>query len=488
MANAGIPSIPEQTDRSRRRFLLILGAAALILEFIQFAPVLGQGLMRDDFCWLSLAREAFAHPSVIFSRFVSGFFRPVVHVSFIATYAAFGDAAWPFYVTNLLLDAMCAVAVAMLALELTRSRIAAAMSAATFVTHSHHAEVVAWVSARTSSLMALFCMLTLIGWARFRRIGGAGWAVMVMVSFAAALGAKEEAAVLLPLIAALDLLVRRGRADVTSRGRQGYRSAAMVLATCTAIFAGYLAAQYGFQSANPIVTGGGFSIHGGAFAKMLTRVPHLFIERHIASPVWAGVGFVAILMLGVYVLRAADASLRRAAIFGVVMAFVAILPTSFFREEDYPFRYDYLATCGAAIAWGALAGGCVALIQAKVPVRTVRVISVALLGTIGLSIPTQAYRLRRALTPFESDARHGGMVHAAVKRIGAELETAREAGSMVILDGPPLPPLDMQCLCHLVGGIPRDEVIPVHEQDSTIPPDAVRIQWNGAAKGFEVAQ
>lgn len=465
---------------------MLLSAAILVLGFFQYSSVLRQGLMRDDFCWLSLAREGLSHPSIMFSRIVSGFFRPIVHVSFISTYAAFGDRAWPYYATNVLLDAVCALLVAWLVMEITRSRIAAAVTAVMFLTHPHHVEVVAWVSARTSSLMAMFSLLALIGWIKMRETGSKRWGVATLLAFAAALGSKEEAAILLPLIILLEWIVIRRTitARLGSDHRTG-RSACVVFAMCCSIFAAYLFAQYAFQSANPIVTGGGFTLRSEGFAKALSRVPRLFIHKHIAPPPWAVTGFLLLNCLGAAILKTTDASFRRAALFGVTLAFVAVLPTSFFHDQDYPMRYDYLATCGSAIAWGAVVGACLKRWGELRRNWTMRIVATAMLFSFGMAIPTQAYRLRMALLPFQSDARIGARVHAAMHVATPDLEIARNQSESVILENPPLPPLDMQCLCHLVSGIPRESVKPVYKNAEGSPTtNEPRIGWQEASGAF----
>jgi hypothetical protein len=469
------------------RFDLLLAIVVLFLSIGICHSVLTQGLMRDDFCWLSLAREGLSDPSIIFSRFVSGFFRPVVHLSFFSTYAAFGDQAWPYYATNLLLDAACALLVAWLAMQLTRSRVAAAVAAVMFVTHPHHAEVVAWVSARTSSIMAMFSLLALIGWTKFREQGTSRYAAVTLFAFAAALGSKEEAAILLPLIVLLDRIVLRDPSRRPMRvGPRPGRPPIIVFAMCCAILAAYLAAQYAFQASNPLVTGGGFSLRGEGFVRAFSRVPRLFIHKHIAPQAWAVSSFLLLCGVGAVIFRNASGKLHRAAIFGLSLAFVAVLPTSFFTDDAYPMRYDYLATCGSAIAWGAVVAACIGCFRELRRSWSMRMVAYAMLFTFGTAIPTQAYRLKQSLRPFESDARLGGKVHTSMLAIAPDLESARRQSEYVILESPPLPPLDMQCLCHLVGGVPREDVKPVYsgkpeESPTTNQP---RIAWRDATGQF----
>jgi len=469
------------------RFDLLLAIVVLFLSIGIYHSVLTQGLMRDDFCWLSLAREGLSDSSIVFSRFVSGFFRPVVHLSFFSTYAAFGDQAWPYYATNLFLDAACTLLVAWLAMQLTRSRVAAAVAVAMFVTHPHHAEVVAWVSARTSSLMAMFSLLALIGWTKFRERSTSRWATVTLFAFAAALGSKEEAAILLPLIVLLDWIVLRDPSRRPMRaGPRAGRPPVVLFTVCCAILAAYLAAQYAFQSSNPIVTGGGFSLRGEGFVRALWRIPRLFLHKHVASPRWAVTGFLVLAAVATGMLRTSAVELRRTGMFGLALALLAVLPTSFFESADHPMRYDYFATCGSAIAWGAVAAASIDRLRQASPTMATRLIAVLLLCTLGLATPAQAYRLRQSLRPFESDARLGGKVHAAMVAIAPDLENARQKRASVIVAAPPLPLLDMQCLCHLVSGIPRESVKPVYNGDTkqSATTNETRIGWRDASGQF----
>jgi hypothetical protein len=175
--------------------------------------------------------------------------------------------------------------------------------------------------------------------------------------------------------------------------------------------------------------------------------------------------------------------------FGLALACLAVLPTSFFESADHPMRYDYFATCGSAIAWGAVAAACIGRVRQAGPTMATRSTAVLLLCTLGLATPAQAYRLRQSLRPFESDARLGGKVHAAMAAIAPDLENVRQQRASVIVDTPPLPPLDMQCLCHLVVGVPREAVKPVYNGDAeqSPTPNETRIGWRDASGQFVTA-
>lgn len=457
---------------------LILIIAAIGIEAFQYHALTSQGLMRDDFCWLSMARDGLSDPTIIFSRFISGFFRPVVHVSFISTYAIFGSSAMPYYLTNILIDLLCALALGRLAFEITRSRIAALSGVIMFATHPQHAEVVAWVSARTSSLMTLFGLATLIAWLQLRRTGRWRFGAATLLAYAVALGSKEEAAILLPVLIALDLLI--ARQEARESGAKSTRFAChATMAACSVLFGLYLYAQYAFQSAGSIATTSNYELHGGVFAQCGMRVLRLFVHRHVAPTGLAIGAACGLCVVAACILRNDNGVLRRAAAFGLVLSLFAALPTSFFRDPVYPMRYDYFASCGSALVWSSLAAGGWALISNKSAHRLVRGLATAMIGMIAITVPIQIHHLKRSMREFQRDAVAGGRTHQAVRALAGRLTDAQTRNQKVRLINPPLPPLDMQCLCHLEGGIPLADVAPVYSTGEEPPPDdhTIVIQW-----------
>jgi tetratricopeptide (TPR) repeat protein len=112
--------------------------------------------------------------------------RPLTYLTFWLNYQAGGTAAWGYLLVNLLLHLGCAL----LAFECLRRMLdrpeTAAVAAALFAANPVQAEAVNYVFARTTLLMALFCLLSLREWLRSRDWAAVAW-------FAAALLCKEEA-------------------------------------------------------------------------------------------------------------------------------------------------------------------------------------------------------------------------------------------------------------------------------------------------------
>ncbi len=51
----------------------------VVAQFTLYAVVLAPGFVQDDYCWIETAVRSRDDPGAVFSRFISGFFRPVVH-------------------------------------------------------------------------------------------------------------------------------------------------------------------------------------------------------------------------------------------------------------------------------------------------------------------------------------------------------------------------------------------------------------------------
>ena len=97
-----------RAEPSRRQ----LAAAWLAVPFAVFlavyAPAVGRGFISDDFRWIVESRiDRVADIPTIFSRH-TGFYRPVVALTFAADYALFGNRPRGYGLTNLALALACA--------------------------------------------------------------------------------------------------------------------------------------------------------------------------------------------------------------------------------------------------------------------------------------------------------------------------------------------------------------------------------------------
>lgn len=127
---------------------------------------------------------------------VSGYWRPLVRTSYWLEGRMFGVRPAPRHAVNLLIHAGCAVLIYRLLRRLAGCSRIALPAALLFATHPIHSESIAIITGRTDPL-ALLCGLLAAHALLERRDGRA------LAWFAAAMGAKESAAVFVPLLAGL---------------------------------------------------------------------------------------------------------------------------------------------------------------------------------------------------------------------------------------------------------------------------------------------
>jgi hypothetical protein len=170
---------------------------ALIVPFGVFfgiyLPSIGQGFVADDFLWILDSRVArLADLPSLFHR-STGFYRPVVGLTFAADYAAFGNQPLGYGLTNLALATICAVLLYFVARELSIPRGAAILASALWLLNPHGINTaILWMSGRTALMLTLGSLGAVLLLLR-------GHPFAALAPAAVALFSKEEA-FLLPVI------------------------------------------------------------------------------------------------------------------------------------------------------------------------------------------------------------------------------------------------------------------------------------------------
>ncbi len=157
-----------------------------------YAGEVGRGFIKEDAAWV--LRSRVAAPADLVRPFVrtTGFFRPLVSLSFAANYRMFGAHPRGYGWFNLLLAFATAAAVASFASSLEISSGAALAAGAVWLLNFHGINMaVLWLSGRTALLLTLFAALAGTAAARQRPVLTCFVALLAMLS-------KEEA-VLLPV-------------------------------------------------------------------------------------------------------------------------------------------------------------------------------------------------------------------------------------------------------------------------------------------------
>jgi hypothetical protein len=190
--------------------LLVLLAGWFVTAY---APGIGTGFIKDDFAWLQQSRvESVSDAVAVFSH-NTGFYRPLVTLSFAADRALFGLAPLGYGWTNALLVLLVGIAIARLARALGLSPVAGIIAAGLWVMNPHGINsALLWTSGRTSLLLTWFAVLAATTLVRRRLWQTAGFVLLALLS-------KEEAVALPVILLAWTFLLDRRAGTALSRVR-----------------------------------------------------------------------------------------------------------------------------------------------------------------------------------------------------------------------------------------------------------------------------
>ena len=136
----------------------------LLGAFLVYAPAAGRGFVKDDFHWIrTSAVDRLRDVPELFTR-DTGFYRPLVSVSFAANHAVSGIEPRGYGWTNLALAFTAAALVIGFARALGLPRVPALLAGSAWLLNFHGINMaVLWISGRTALL--LVCCAVAAGWA-----------------------------------------------------------------------------------------------------------------------------------------------------------------------------------------------------------------------------------------------------------------------------------------------------------------------------------
>lgn len=180
-------------NRSGAAFISMLVASWLVFVAAVYLPDVGRGFVKDDFGWIEAGRIALDAPTAALLGPRTGFYRPIVDLSFALDYLAHGTSPRGYGFTNLALYVACMAALWTLCRVLKLSQPAATLAAFLWGVNPHGINMaLVWISGRTSLCLTLFALLSAIALMKRSYVWMAAFLVLALAS-------KEEA-IVLPVI------------------------------------------------------------------------------------------------------------------------------------------------------------------------------------------------------------------------------------------------------------------------------------------------
>jgi Tfp pilus assembly protein PilF len=202
---AATPDAPsERAEREGWAFSAAALAVILVVTAIVYSSSFANGFLNwddPDNVTQNLLIRSLSWPNVAayFTTPLLGMYTPVVYISFALDYLAGGLNPFVYHLTNLALHLANVALVFFAILALSRSRVAAAVTAALFAVHPMNVAAVTPISVRSSLLYSCFYLAAWLAYIRHVQRGGRRW---LWASFALFLlsALSKSAAVVFPLL------------------------------------------------------------------------------------------------------------------------------------------------------------------------------------------------------------------------------------------------------------------------------------------------
>jgi len=193
----------------------------LALTFAVYAPTLRYQFVHDDrgqivenpavHSWHFVPTYFTTHVwAAVMPEGVGNFYRPVFLLWLRINDAVFGNHAWGWHFTTILVHVFSTLLVYLLAVRLGIRRDAALLAALIFGLHPAHIEAVAWISGVTEPLLGVLLLASFLAYVQWRLKGARKWKLTSLALFALALGEKETALILPGLLLAYDWIFGPG--------------------------------------------------------------------------------------------------------------------------------------------------------------------------------------------------------------------------------------------------------------------------------------
>ena len=226
--SADLPTTSGNIDRSPRHEALAV-VLLLVLAVGCYINTLGHGFVYDDEIqilqnpyvksWHYLP-QVFRHTvwSFIGDAGDTNYYRPLMTLTYLFVWKAFGDLPIGYHLLNILLNALVVACVYYAGRELFRESWTALLAAILFAVHPVHTEVVDWIASVPDLEATLFCLL---GFYVYAKNPSADWKkqAAILSCFLLALLAKEPALMLAPLLISYEHFVRDDRMQTATTSK-----------------------------------------------------------------------------------------------------------------------------------------------------------------------------------------------------------------------------------------------------------------------------
>lgn len=202
-------------------------ASAMLIGLLLFLPLLTAQapFLCDDYTVIAtniadgkLSLERMLHQFVATPPGVSDrYYRPIFYLSFAFDFWIAQSSPWFYYLMNIVFHVLTAWLLFMLLRYLNANQLWSVLSMWIFLCHPIHIETVAWISARSSSLAALFTLAALTCFARYRRAPHPAALAGLIIFFGLGLLAREVVVIVPGLMLMIDLFVRRSPDETVKR-------------------------------------------------------------------------------------------------------------------------------------------------------------------------------------------------------------------------------------------------------------------------------
>jgi Flp pilus assembly protein TadD len=354
---------------------LWLCVAAMAAGALVYAGALNNPFVYDDFRTVAENRSLERFPDLI-PIVLHDAMRPLAGISWAIDRALWGPGPLGFHVSSLLLHLLNIALVFVLCRRAAldaghgqpdrpdRSVATATVASAIFAVHPVLTQAVGYISARADLLCATGSLVTLLVFRQAVLSGRARWYVATLAAWVVAVGCKESAVMMPPLLLAYDALLLADRGTLR---RRVWRFHVPVLAAMALVAVGRLSILWEFEEAlRPEVHWSHMLVEADVVRRYVSL---LFVATpqsvyHVA-PLFTAVSdpraiFALVWLLSVLIVAQRAAVRDRVIGFGVIWFFLMLVPPAALVVvnvgEPLAEHRVYLPAIGAFLAFAAVAG------------------------------------------------------------------------------------------------------------------------------------